>query len=34
LNAEEALGVAISTSGLRHRLRAGKLLVFRSSDRQ
>ena len=34
LSAEEALGVAISTSGLRHRLRAGKLLVFRSSDRQ
>jgi ferric-dicitrate binding protein FerR (iron transport regulator) len=34
LSAEEALGVAISTSGLRHRLREGKLLVFRSSARQ
>jgi ferric-dicitrate binding protein FerR (iron transport regulator) len=34
LSAEEALGVAISTSGLRHRLREGKLLVFRSGDRQ
>jgi len=34
LSAEDALGVAISTSGLRYRLHDGELLVFRASDRR
>ena len=32
LSAEQALGVAISTSGFRYRLRQGELFVFRSGD--
>ena len=34
LRAEEALGVALATSGLQYRLRAGELLVSRPADAQ
>ena len=32
LQAEQALGVALATSGLQYRLRAGELLVSRAAD--